>query len=63
MASTSQGVQTAMGIFGSLSLVGTIVGGGAPAAPIIAMIRLFKLFFRMRLVNTNFGEILEFFMS
>lgn len=52
-----------MAIFGSMSLAVTVISGGAPAAPIIAMIRLFKLFFRLRLVNTYFGEILEYFMS
>ena len=63
LASSSEGVQSVMAVFGSISLAVTVIGGGVPAGPIISMIRLFKFFFRMRLVNTYFGEILEYFIS
>lgn len=39
----------------------TLMSSGAPSGAIINLIKLFKLFFRLRLVNQFFGRILEEF--
>lgn len=57
------GIQSAMSIVGYIGVVMSIVSAGAPAGPVVALIRFLKLFFRLRLINTNFGDLLDFFMS
>lgn len=57
------GVQSAMSVVGYIGVVMSIVSAGAPAGPIVALIRFLKMFFRLRLINTQFGDLLDFFMS
>lgn len=41
----------------------TILSAGAPSGPIISLIKLFKLFFRLRLINVYFGRLLAEFIK
>lgn len=44
-------------------MIMTLFSAGVPAGPVISLIKLFKMFFRLRLVNTDFGELLGYFLS
>lgn len=63
LGSTTENFQKVMGIVGSISLVMTLFSAGVPAGPVISLIKLFKMFFRLRLVNSDFGELLGYFLS
>lgn len=41
----------------------SIMSAGAPSGPIISLIKLFKLFFRLRLINVYFGRLLSEFIK
>jgi hypothetical protein len=63
MGENMDSISGAMSIIGAFSIALSVVSAGAPSGPIVAIIRLFKIFFRLRLVNTFFGTLLDFFLS
>lgn len=61
LSSTLDSSKGAMEMVSNVAIALTLISSGAPSGAIINLIKLFKLFFRLRLVNSFFGRILEEF--
>ena len=61
MSSTLESSKGYMEMISNFAIVITFLSAGSPSGPIINLIKLFKLFFRLRLVNQFFGVIIEEF--